>query len=322
MSVSTRATAVPVAKSHLSRLLAICVKPLKFPLKALLGAAAASAAFAAALVSFWYFFSVKGLWADFAIPSFAVFFVYASVSGYRYLSEKKRAKEIKGIFSSYVTEKVVNELVRNPGLARLGGERKEVTVLFADIKGFTAFSERHEPEEVVALLNDYLKTMTEIVFRWDGTLDKFVGDSIMVFWGAPTEQERHADLALRCALDMLGKLKKLQRRWVIEGKEPFSIGIGINTGEAVVGNMGVEGKKMEYTVIGDHVNLGARAEGLTREFDAEIIITEFTRRKLGEIYKRFGHLSVTEMDAVRVRGREQPVVVYSVEPLSAHGGRA
>ncbi|MBI2413473.1 MAG: adenylate/guanylate cyclase domain-containing protein [Deltaproteobacteria bacterium] len=317
MSASTRVTAVsvPEVKARVSRLLTLCFKPLRFPLKALFGAAAASAAFAAALLSFWYLFSVKGLWADFVIPSFAVFFVYASVSGYRYLSEKKRAREIKGIFSSYVTEKVVDELVKNPGLARLGGERKEVTVLFADIKGFTAFSERHEPEEVVALLNDYLKTMTEIVFRWNGTLDKFVGDSIMVFWGAPTVQENHAELALRCALDMLGKLKKLQRRWVIEGKEPFSIGIGINTGEAVVGNMGVEGKKMEYTVIGDHVNLGARAEGLTREFDAEIIVTEFTRRKLGEMGKRFGHLLVEEMDPVRVRGREKPVVVYGIEPL-------
>lgn len=293
--------------------------PVKYPLRALGSAALASCAFASSLLLLWYVSSFKGLWANFIIPSFTVFFIYATVSGFRFLAEKRRAREIKGIFSSYVTEKIVNELVKNPQLAKLGGERKEITVLFADIKGFTAFSEMRQPEEVVALLNDYLKLMTDIVFRWDGTLDKFVGDSIMVFWGAPTEQKNHAELAVRCALDMITKLKRLQEKWLKEGKEPFDIGIGINTGEVVVGNMGAEGKKMDYTVIGDHVNLGARAEGLTREYDTNILITEFTYRRLeGMFSRRIGHVTIKEMDSVKVRGREKPVVVYSLEPEEAH----
>ncbi len=284
--------------------------------KALGGAALSAGLFVAYLYAAYALFVYKSYWIDFITPSLAIFFLYSSITGYRYMTEERKVKEIKGIFSSYVTEKVVDELVRNPEMARLGGARKDVTILFSDIKGFTGISETKEPEEVVSLLNEYLKTMTEVVFRWDGTLDKFIGDGVMVFWGAPTEQENHAELAVRCAIDMISSLKRLRSKWMWEGKVPLDIGIGINTGEVIVGNMGAEGKKMDYTVIGDPVNLASRAETLTRIYNAHIIITEFTYRRTKEMFnQQIGHIAVSELDKVKVKGREEPVTIYGVEPV-------
>ncbi|MBI5468132.1 MAG: adenylate/guanylate cyclase domain-containing protein [Deltaproteobacteria bacterium] len=284
--------------------------------KALGGAALSAGLFVAYLYAAYALFVYKGYWIDFITPSLAIFFLYSSITGYRHMTEERKVKEIKGIFSSYVTEKVVDELVRNPEMARLGGARKDVTILFSDIKGFTGISETREPEEVVSLLNEYLKTMTEVVFRWDGTLDKFIGDGVMVFWGAPTEQENHAELAVRCAIDMISSLKRLRSKWMWEGKVPLDIGIGINTGEVIVGNMGAEGKKMDYTVIGDPVNLASRAETLTRAYNAHIIITEFTYRRTKEMFnQQIGHIAVSELDKVKVKGREEPVTIYGVEPV-------
>jgi adenylate cyclase len=210
---------------------------------------------------------------------------------------------------------VVNALIKNPGMTKLGGERREITVLFSDIRGFTTFSEKHTPEEVVAMLNEYLGEMTDIIFRWDGTLDKFVGDEILAFWGAPISQENHAELAVKCALNMVKRLKELQLKWESEGKTPLDSGIGINTGEVLVGNIGAEGKKMDYTVIGDHVNLGARVEGLTRKYDARILITEFTLAKIrGAIRDQsIWRLKIEGLEKVTVKGKEKPVEIYKLE---------
>jgi adenylate cyclase len=210
------------------------------------------------------------------------------------------------MFSSYVSKRIVDELIRDPSKAKLGGDRKEITVLFSDIRGFTNFSEKHQPEEVVSLLNEYLGAMTQIVFEHDGTLDKFVGDAIMALWGAPVGQPDHAERACRCAVDMITKLKELQNKWTAEGKYAIDIGIGINTGDMVVGNMGAEGKKMDYTVIGDNVNLGARLESLTRKYNNHIIISEYTYGKVKDMVK------VNELGSVTVKGKEQPVVIYDL----------
>ncbi|MEC4686474.1 MAG: adenylate/guanylate cyclase domain-containing protein [Nitrospirota bacterium] len=238
---------------------------------------------------------------------------------YGYFVEEKKAREIRRMFSSYVTERVVNELIKNPELARLGGERKEVTVLFSDIMGFTGFSEGHAPEEVVAMLNEYLGAMTEVIFKWEGTLDKFVGDEIVAFWGAPLEQKDHAGLAVRCALDMVRRLEELQRKWKSEGKQVLDAGIGINTGEVVVGNIGAEGKKMDYTVIGDHVNVGARIETLTRKYNTHILITQFTLNRIGELLTTDSlyrtHTSIKGLEKVIVKGKERPVEIYEVKSL-------
>ena len=254
----------------------------------------------------YYLFVAKGIWFNVVYPAFSLFFGYTSQTAYRFFMEERRARDIRKMFSSYVSKRIVDELIRDPSKAKLGGDRKEITVLFSDIRGFTTFSEKHEPEEVVSLLNEYLGAMTEIVFEYEGTLDKFVGDAIMALWGAPVGQPDHAERAVKCALAMIKKLKELQAKWTAEGKYAIDIGIGINTGDMVVGNMGAEGKKMDYTVIGDNVNLGARLEGLTRKYNNHIIISEYTYAKVKHV------VEAKELDSVTVKGKEKPVVVYDL----------
>jgi adenylate cyclase len=270
------------------------------------GAALFLALFAGYLGFVYYLFVAKGIWFNLVYPASALFFGYTSQTAYRFFMEERRARDIRKMFSSYVSKRIVDELIRDPSKAKLGGDRKEITVLFSDIRGFTTFSEKHQPEEVVSLLNEYLGAMTEIVFEHEGTLDKFVGDAIMALWGAPIGQPDHAERAVRCALAMIAKLKQLQKKWASEGRYVIDIGIGINTGDMVVGNMGAEGKKMDYTVIGDNVNLGARLEGLTRKYNNHIIISEYTYQKVKDI------VEAKELDSVTVKGKENPVVVYDL----------
>lgn len=271
----------------------------------------------------YYLLIEKGLWMTLSYPLINIFSVSTAINVYQYAEEEIHAKRIRAMFSSYVTEKIVNELTKNPDMAKLGGDRREVTVLFCDIRGFTAFSEKHAPEEVVSILNEYLSEMTEIIFKWEGTLDKFVGDEIVAFWGAPLPQENHAELAVRCALNMVERLKGLQKKWVKEGKTPLEAGFGLNTGEVLVGNIGAEGKKMDYTIIGDHVNLGARVEALTRKYDTNILITEFTLEKIKGLIKPknghiIGHVVVKGLEKVVVKGKEKPVRVYEVKSLEPY----
>ncbi len=234
---------------------------------------------------------------------------------YKYLTEERKAKELKKMFSHYVSPKIVEELLKNPELAKLGGYRREITVLFSDVRGFTTFSESRKPEEVVEHLNEYLHEMTDIIFKWDGTLDKFVGDEILAFWGAPLKPPNHAELAIKCALNMSDKLEELQAKWRAEGKYPLDNGIGINTGDVLVGNIGSADKKMDYTIIGDHVNLGARVETLTRKYDSRVLITEFTFEKIrhlaeeGKLYR----VDMKEMDTVKVKGKEIPVKIFGIQ---------
>ena len=268
----------------------------------------------------YYLFAQKGIWINITFPILNIFFVFISVTIYNYVAEERYAKRIRAMFSSYVTEKIVNELIKNPDMAKLGGERREITVLFSDVMGFTSFSEKHAPEEVVAILNEYLGEMTDIVLKWEGTLDKFIGDAILTFWNAPMRQENHAELAIKCALNMVGRLKELQKKWQAEGKPILDCGIGINTGEVIVGNIGAERKKMDYTVIGDHVNLGSRVESLTRKYNTHILITEFTLSKIKDLLadETIWKTEVTGLEKVIVKGKERPVGIYRVESLG-HG---
>jgi len=245
----------------------------------------------------------------FAISSFGIII--------RWVSEEKYSRQIRAMFSSYVTERLVTEMIAHPEMAQLGGHRQEITVLFSDVVSFTTYSENHQPEEVVAILNEYLGAMTDIVLKWEGILDKFIGDAIVVFWGAPMVQKDHAERAVRCALDMQERLEQLRIKWEAEGRAPLSSGIGLNTGEAIVGNIGAQGKKMDYTVIGDHVNLGARVEGLTRRYGAKILMTEYTLEKLRPIIDagQFRGVSILGQERVIVKGKDTPVGIYAVNPL-------
>ncbi len=290
-------------------------------LRLLWGATAMLTCIGLAAISGYVLFSRSGIWINLTCPIGNSLLMFMAITAWNYAFEERYARRIRAMFSSYVTQTIVNELISNPDMARLGGERREVTVLFSDIKGFTTFSEQHSPEEVVAILNEYLGAMTDVILRWEGTLDKFIGDAIVVFWGAPIRRDNHAELALRCALDMMERLKVLQEKWGKEGKPPISAGIGINTGEAVVGNIGAEGKKMDYTVIGDAVNLGARVESLTRRFDCTILITGSTLESIRPAIanKKIGHVSLQGMQQVIVKGKDLPVCVYAAKSTENPG---
>ncbi len=289
--------------------------------RALPGALMAVSAFAGYAAFAQYMFVFQGLWLDVVYPLMAIALVFVAITVLRFMTEEKQAKEIRSMFSSYVSPRIVEELIKDPAKARLGGQRRELTMLFSDVAGFTRFSEKHSAEEVVAQLNEYLGAMTEVIFRWNGTLDKFVGDAIVVFWGAPLDQPDHVELAIKCALHMRKRLEELQAKWKAEGKYPLDNGIGINTGQAVVGNIGAEGKKMDYTMIGDHVNLAARVEGLTRKFGCPIVITEYTAAPLKQLMNsdatvdnrgKISHIDLRKLAAVKVKGKDQPVVVYGL----------
>ena len=264
-----------------------------------------------------YLLIYHDLWTNLLYPVTNMFIIYTGLTVTKFFFEEKKAKEIRQIFSSYVSPKIVKELIDNPDKAKLGGERRIVTILFSDVVGFTSLSERRQPEEVVSVLNEYFKEMADIIFRWDGTLDKFVGDEIMALWGAPLEQPNHAELALRCALHMSAKLSELQEMWQTRGSEVMDVGIGINTGEVIIGNIGAAGKKMDYTAIGDHVNLAARVEKLTRQYGTRILITENTYEHIEPLVTkgRFGHLEIRELADVKVRGKEKGVKILGLKGL-------
>lgn len=261
-----------------------------------------------------YLLIYRDLWLYLVTPTANMIVIVTAGTISKLFSEEKQSRQIRAMFSSYVTERLVSEMIKNPEMARLGGEKREVTVLFSDVKGFTTYSEKHKPEEVVAILNEYLGEMTRIILKWDGILDKFIGDAIVVFWGAPMKQEDHAERAVRCALEMQQRLSELKASWEAAGREAISSGIGINTGEAIVGNIGAEGQKMDYTVIGDHVNLGARVESLTRRYDTSILMTEFTVDKLRpSLYDgSFKGIEIIGIERVIVKGKDNPVGIYSL----------
>ena len=258
-------------------------------------------------------------WLNATYPILNMGFISAAGIISRWISEEKHSRQIRAMFSSYVTERLVDEMIRHPEMAQLGGHKREITVLFSDVVGFTVYSEHHNPEEVVAILNEYLGAMTDVVLKWEGVLDKFIGDAIVVFWGAPMKQDDHAERAVRCALEMQERLDQLRIKWEAEGREPLSAGIGLNSGEAIVGNIGAEGKKMDYTVIGDHVNLGARVESLTRLYNAKILITEYTLDKLrpGIAAGQFRGVSILGQERVIVKGKETPVGVFTLTALDS-----
>jgi len=199
--------------------------------------------------------------------------------------------------------------LKNPVEAQLGGRRAELTALFSDIRGFTTLSEKLEPEQVVSLLNEYLTAMTDIIFRHGGTVDKFEGDAILVFFGAPQHQENHAERAVNTALAMQERLADFEEKWMELTQASLNIGIGIHTGDVMVGNIGSQ-RRMEYTVIGDTVNLASRLQDLTKVFDASILISDST-------HHRVGHMCQTQsLGSVEIRGRQQPVNIYQVSGLN------
>jgi adenylate cyclase len=238
-------------------------------------------------------------------PVLTMLVIYLGITIYRYITEEREKKKIRGAFQYYLTASVINEMLKDPSKLKLGGDKKDLTVLFSDIRGFTTLSEKMTPEELVHLLNEYLTAMTNVVFHYDGLLDKYMGDAIMAVFGAPLDQPDHALRACRTALGMMDELKKLQQKWTLENKPALNIGIGINSGDMVVGNMGSD-MRFDYTVMGDSVNLGSRLEGINKEYGSNIIISEYTYEAVKDLF------FCREMDAVRVKGKKQPVKIYEL----------
>jgi adenylate cyclase len=226
--------------------------------------------------------------------------------GYQYFVEGRERRKMRRLFGQYVSKDVCAQLVANPELARLGGQRREMTVLFSDIRGFTTVTERGQPEEIVGMLNEYFTRMVDIVFKNNGTVDKFVGDMVMALFGAPLDDSAHPDHAVEAAIQMIEALGQLNRRWGAQGRfAQLDIGIGINTGPMIAGNIGSD-QIMSYTVIGDAVNLGSRLESLNKQYGTRIIISEATRERLKNRYH------VRPLGDVVVKGKTEPVAIFEV----------
>ncbi len=241
---------------------------------------------------------------SFVNPIFTVLLCYLSISTYKVTVEEKEKRKIKNIFSKYVSKGVVDELLKNQEV-KLGGEKRVVSVLFSDIRGFTSMSEKIKPEEVVSILNEYLSEMTDIIFTNKGTLDKFIGDAVMAVFGSPIFLKDHAQRAVKTAVLMIKKLDELNEKWEKQGKKTLKIGIGINSGEVIAGNMGSL-KRMEYTVIGDNVNLASRLESMNKELGTEILISENTYKEVKDIVR------VRKFENIKIRGKEESITVYEV----------
>jgi len=252
----------------------------------------------------WLLFG-QGVWMDLAQPVLAAAIAAFGGTAYQYVVEGREKRQVKRTFSRFVSKDVYAQLVADPEAARVGGARRDMSVLFADIRGFTTFTERGEPEEVVAQLNAYFSRMVEVVFAHQGTVDKFVGDMVMALFGAPLADPDHADHAVRAALGMLDALGDQNARWAGEGRPALEIGIGVNSGDMVAGIIGSD-TVMSYTVIGDAVNLGSRLESLNKEYGTRLIISEATRVRLK------GRYDMKPLGDVTVKGRSEPVSIFEV----------
>ena len=258
--------------------------------------------------------AVWALWSSgLFIPVGVVLVAFIAALGlqliFGFFDEYRRKKQFTDLFSQYVPPELVEKMAEDPERYSMAGQRKQISVLFSDVRGFTSISEQLPPTELSEFINLYLTTMTQIIRDEAGTLDKYIGDAIMAFWGAPLDAPDHADRSVRAALDMIKALEGLSVICAERGWPEISIGIGINTGDMNVGDMGSKIRKA-YTVMGDAVNLGARLEGLTRQYGVWTIVSEFTVAACNGIIFR-------ELDKVQVKGKEQPVTIF--EPICLNG---
>jgi adenylate cyclase len=243
-------------------------------------------------------------------PIMAILLSFVTSLLYQTVIEQREKRRIRQTFQQYVAPAVVDKMLSSGVLPSYGGERRELTVLFSDIRKFTTFSESREPEVVVSRLSEYLTEMVEVIFNNNGTLDKFVGDEIMALFGAPYYLDDHAEKACHTAVAMLDRLRELQKRWSADKKGYFNIGIGINTGNVIVGNLG-SSQLFDYTVIGDEVNLGARLEGANKQYATTVILSESTYNLVSDVAK------VRELDLVRVVGKKRPIRIFELRGMNS-----
>jgi len=239
-------------------------------------------------------------------PLMGIGLTYLASEAWRNLVVERKGRQLKKAFSNYVSPDLVKQIEKNPDSLVLGGEQRELSILFSDIRGFTTVSESLSPPELVTLLNEYLSPMTRIVLEERGTLDKFIGDAVMAIFNAPLDVPQHALYACRTAVRMLEELQRLNAGFAKRGMHTLDIGVGINTGAAVVGNMGAD-IRFDYTAIGDAVNLASRLEGLNKYYGSHILVSEDTFSQVPA-----GLFTFREVDRVRVKGKQLPVVIYEL----------
>lgn len=265
---------------------------------------------AAGYVALCFFaFARWSYWLPLVAPLAAFSFAFVSTGAVRYATTGRELRRTRGTLDRYISPQLVHYVLEHLDQINLGGERRELTIFFSDVRNFTTMTEKSDPAELIALLNEYLEAMTEIVFEHDGIVDKFIGDGILAYWGAFTPGKNHAELAARAALRMLARVEELNVAWQRQGRQTIAIGIGLNTGEVVFGNVG-SGKKVEFTVIGDAVNLAARLESLNKEFGTSIIISEHTLERIRDIAQ------ARALGGVKVKGKTVETQVYELQAIA------
>ena len=285
-------------------IVAICMA-LLLPLVSPLIAAAATLGFSALIMACTFFAWENNLILPLASPMLLIVLIFMLHMTYGFFIESRGKRQLANLFGHYIPPELVDEMSESPEEFSLDGENREMTVLFSDVRGFTTISEGMDPKQLTQLMNALLTPMTRVIHKNRGTIDKYMGDSIMAFWGAPLADPEHAHHALYAAMEMMDELKIMQADFKQRGWPEVNIGIGLNTGDMNVGNMGSE-FRMAYTVLGDAVNLGSRLEGLTKEYGVNIIVSESTKSVIPEFLFR-------ELDLVRVKGKHEPVAIF--EPI-------
>ena len=242
---------------------------------------------------------LRGWWLNFSVPALTLVSNVLLVSLYRALVEEKEKRRVRTAFGQYLSPEVIRRLLLNPQLVE--PKKTEITVMFSDIRGFTTISENLDAQDLAIFLNQYLSDMTKLVFEYAGTLDKYIGDAVMAFWGAPFETDDHAVNGCYSALHMMEKVRAMQKEWQAQGKPKLDIGIGLNSGVASVGNMG-SALRYGYTALGDTVNLSSRLEGLNKDYGTHIIVNETTYAAT-----QYANFVYRELDLIRVKGKNHPV---------------
>jgi adenylate cyclase len=256
-----------------------------------------------------FLFYSRSIWLPMSAPMLAAAVSFTGNTAYRYLTVDRELSRTRGTLERYVSPQLVRYVMDHLDSFRFDGEKRRLTVFFSDVRSFTTLTEQSEPRQLLKQLNEYLEAMTDIIFRYDGIVDKFIGDGIMAHWGAFTPDRPNALLAARAALDMMAKLAELNRHWEATGFPPLDIGIGLNTAEVIFGNVGAA-KKLDFTAIGDGVNLAARLESENKVFKTHIIISESTLQELGDAAQ------VKPLGSVVVKGKTVGVQIYELKALA------
>ncbi len=239
-------------------------------------------------------------------PGFALVLSFGATTAARFITTGRQLRQTRGMLDRYMSPQLVEYVMSDVNNLGLNGDKRELTILVSDVRNFTTMTESTEPMQLIALLDDYFAAMVEIIFRHNGIVDKFIGDGILAYWGAFTPDVNHAAEAAQAALEMLVRVEELNKQWASEGKPPIAIGIGVNTGSVIFGNIG-RGKKIEFTVIGDAVNLAARLEGLNKEQHTSIIISEFTQQRIR------GQAITRPLGGVKVKGKTIETAVHELQ---------